>query len=338
MGAGAERAVPALIEALADADDGVQTAVIQALHKLGAAARPAVPVLAKVLEKEKYVGVWAARAFPDIAPNDKIAHAALTKALKHESDHTRKVAAESLGRIGSRAAGAVAGLTAALMDKNGGVRVASAKALGKMGASAKDAVPALAKALREDGERWVRKAVAEALGAMGPAAAGAADALAGALSDDQVVVGSAAKSALLKLGPAAREVVPTLAKLLDAKGYPADALKVLGHLARTDAPARAALAGAASTHKGQRVRFAALHELSKLGATASDAVPAIMKALKDEDREVRRVAANALGCIGPGARGAIPALERVLANDKQTTVRSAAKSALERIEGKRRRR
>jgi HEAT repeat protein len=49
-----------------------------------------------------------------------------------------------------------------------------------------------------------------------------------------------------------------------------------------------------------------------MGSRAHTAVPALIIALEDEDVGVRRNAARALGQIGPEAREAVPALMRAL--------------------------
>ena len=73
------------------------------------------------------------------------------------------------------------------------------------------------------------------------------------------------------------------------------------------------------------VRRAAAEALEKIGDP--QAIPALIEALKDEDRDVRRTAAWALGQIGPPA---VPALIQAL-RDEKWEVRQAAAEALEKI-------
>jgi HEAT repeat protein len=70
--------------------------------------------------------------------------------------------------------------------------------------------------------------------------------------------------------------------------------------------------------------------LSRLGAEAAPATPALIDALRDNDVDVRRHAALALGEIGPAARAAVPALTELL-RDGAWTVRRQAAVALGRI-------
>ena len=60
------------------------------------------------------------------------------------------------------------------------------------------------------------------------------------------------------------------------------------------------------------------------------AVPALIKALKDENSAVRWSAASALGSIGTEAKDAVSALIEIL-KDENSDVRESAASALRRI-------
>jgi serine/threonine protein kinase len=74
-------------------------------------------------------------------------------------------------------------------------------------------------------------------------------------------------------------------------------------------------------------RAEAARQLGARGENAAAAVPALRRALEDDDGLVRSSAARALGQIGTAARPATPALERALA-DPDERVRAAAASAL----------
>lgn len=79
------------------------------------------------------------------------------------------------------------------------------------------------------------------------------------------------------------------------------------------------------------MRRRAAEELSRLGPPAEAAVPALLRALaENEDPNFPHFAANALGAIGPGAKEALPAL-RPLLSAPNPYVRVAAASALGRI-------
>ena len=71
------------------------------------------------------------------------------------------------------------------------------------------------------------------------------------------------------------------------------------------------------------VRATAADTLGDIGKPATDAVPALIRALEDESEWVRRNSVNALGTIGAGMDGSIAALK-----DAHPLVRSSAVSAL----------
>jgi len=63
---------------------------------------------------------------------------------------------------------------------------------------------------------------------------------------------------------------------------------------------------------GFRQKMMATDMIGELGADAAAAIPALIKALDDENPEIRHNAVWALGQIGPPAKSAIPALEKCL--------------------------
>ena len=89
MGPKAKTAVPALIEGLKDADDGVRCGVVNALGEIGPDAKEAVPGLVKVLRQGPYgsLRVYAARSLAQIGPAAKQAVPGLCDqgALRHIS-------------------------------------------------------------------------------------------------------------------------------------------------------------------------------------------------------------------------------------------------------------
>lgn len=103
---------------------------------------------------------------------------------------------------------------------------------------------------------------------------------------------------LSKLGPAAKDAVPSLIEALKSPSL--------------------------------AVRQNAALALGSIGPDAKAAVPALTATLKDTDWAVRRHAAVALGRLGAEAKAAVPDLKR-LAKDKNSLVNKAAQEALKQI-------
>jgi HEAT repeat protein len=102
-------------------------------------------------------------------------------------------------------------------------------------------------------------------------------------------------------------------------------------LSRLGAGAQAAVPALIDRLKGDAVvRQNAALALGEMGPAARDAVPALTDTLRDPEWTVRRQAAVALGRIGTDARPALPALER-LRRDSDNLVRKAVEEAIGRI-------
>lgn len=160
------------------------------------------------------------------------------------------------------------GREALLAALRGEAKQASRCAAYGLAAAGPQAVPGLVAALGAEREETAVHA-AFALGEHGDAATAAAGALGAKLSDASAAVRCAAVEALGCIGA----------------GGTADAAHV------------AALAGALGDENAQ-VRFTAGLALCKLGAAADAAVPALIRAMEDDNRYVRAHAAEALYYIG----------------------------------------
>jgi len=180
------------------------------------------------------------------------------------------VGLEAAYTLGKLGPAAVPALIEVFKGGHGDVRWRAAVALGQLGPGAKTAMPALVEALK-DTDIKVRQTAAIALGEIGPDAESAVPALISALEDPEEDVRSNAAWALGKIGPEAKAAVPVLIKTL----------------------------------KEKYVGGMAAESLGKIGPPA---VPALVEALKDKNKDVGRYAARALGEIGPDAKPAVPAL------------------------------
>jgi HEAT repeat protein len=213
---GLTAALPALGEAVGDADLRVRRAALDVLAVMGPAAAPAVPSLTRALrDSDRFVRWSAVRTLGLIGPTaSRAALPGLTLLLDDEDLDVRKAAADTIKRL-NPAAGtspakgkgvtrasvtrtAVPALVRSVRSSDPEMRVAAIQTLRGMGAEMKPALPALREALA-DGDARVRQAAAEALGALGPPARDAADELRAAMNDASPEVRQAAGEALLNV-------------------------------------------------------------------------------------------------------------------------------------------
>jgi HEAT repeat protein len=355
-------AVPALEEALKDPASLVRGGAALALGMMGPDAKPAVPGLAGLLkDREMLVRNVAASALGDIGPGAKEALPALQAALTDESATVRVEAGAALWKIGRRSREAVPVLAAVLQDKNADVIRRAVVVLGEIGPEAKSAVSALRPLLRSpasltrvrvadalakierqpeavlpvlteglrDPEAVVRTEGARALTALGTAARPAAQALRRALTDPEFAVRWWAAVALLASDGVTRAIENDVAAVLrdgserSAGGTSPPVSGVSGSAAaQVIGPLTKALAG-----RGTRLRQEAARALGDFGADAGSAIPALVKALEDEEEPFARAVSDTLARIGPQA---LPALRKAATTD-HPRVRAGAFRALGRL-------
>jgi len=315
-----DAAVPALIEALQDADPGVSATAAAVLPRLGLGARAAVPTLAAlVVHGDEVIRYAAVESLVRIEPAAVVP--ALVRGLSDDSAAVRRDAADALASLAAMAKGAVPPelppmLLHPFYDRSrdptlrGPMRQKLDPSLQAplqvMAGSLQSAVPGLLRVLVDDdpGARMAAETALQTFGApalpalvqalaepaLGPAAVRALTRTPGGHSP-------ATHRAVRELGAAA---VPALVRVLQDPGFRGD-------------------------------RWFATLLLEKIGPAAKDGVPALVQALYDADARPRRAAASALGAIGPEAREAVPALRRLAASDPDPGVREVATAALERI-------
>jgi HEAT repeat protein len=208
LGADARDAVPHLVEALRQpAETGVAPAAAQALAQVGA---PAVPDLAEVLkDKNGDVRAYAAGVLARIGPPARDAVPALTDLVKKDKE--------------PRPAGA--------LPPTGMARVFAIQALGRIGPDAKASVPALTDVLTEKpANEEARISAVVALGQIGPGAGAAVPALSDVVKNGKGVVRLHAVNSLGQIGPDAREAVPVLKQAAQDKYLRAAAEKALARV------------------------------------------------------------------------------------------------------------
>jgi HEAT repeat protein len=272
-----KKVVPALVKALGDADDEVREAAARALGRNVSAA------FAQAREDKE-----------EELPDYDVARKALTGRLESdEADRVREACADALGQIGTDAAGSVRSLAKSLRnDKHAGTRTAAAGALRRMGREAMPAMNALEQAVADKkGDTLLRIHAAHALTQLGSDAKPSLPALKDVLADTKAsrLLRRAVAEGLVRLGKDGASAAATLGAILEEKG-PSEKKKVKGKKARE------ALRKALEEH--QALRRAAVTTLDAQGSEAKGAVPALVKALDDNDRFVRCMAMHAIGQLG----------------------------------------
>ena len=329
-------AVPALIKNLKDRHWNIKNRSVEALGKIGPAAKAAISELIKILKYERKSDSMGKKiinsATEALGKIGLAAVPALIEALKNEKNRHRIV--EALGNVGREAKAAVPvlikALIKALKDKDFLICEHVAKALGKIGPEAKEAVPILIKTLK-DKDDWkkeeVRYSAAEALGKIGPEAKAAVSALTDALKDKDSEVREYAAEALAFIDPNARADVLELIKAMRYTKDIYDRKKIARTLGTIGPEAKIAIPILIETLKNNGNKDAA-ETLGKFGPAAKAAVPTLIKALKSGHFDVRQSATVALEKIGTEAKAAVPVLIESL---KYTYISENAAKALKAI-------
>jgi len=233
--------VPALTEALKDADPGVRAAAAESLGRLSEYAREAVPALVETFKDKKadrFVRGYAAFAIGRIggaAAKEAVPTLAEAVTDKDTPADLRRSAATALGALKDDGAGGAAALGKALQDANVDVRRAAATSLGQIGADARAALSALKDAVK-DQDKFVRAQALHVLGTMTQDADDVVGILINATQDQVLEVRLAAIEAIGNLGPAASVANGTLTKLkTDAQAAVREAAtEALKKLAKTE--------------------------------------------------------------------------------------------------------
>ncbi len=203
----------------------------------------------------------------------------------------------------------------------------AASALGQIGPGAAEATPALVAQLRARGDARgprgsLAATIASALEHIGPAARAATPALL-ALFEDRGAGHFVRYTAMLALVAVAGPSRAVLRSFVGVLEHPerqeafGDVLAVVqevrgfGPAAKAAVPALVALLDYPATHWQARRNI--LEALGSIGPPAARAaIPALEKALGDEEVRVRRAAAVSLAGLGPSGKAALPVLEEAV--------------------------
>lgn len=301
-------AIPPFIEALDEKNAGIREEVAAALAQLDGAIEP----LAKALQHKKtLVRAGAAKALATMYTSGAPAAPELVKALKDSELIVRFAAADALVVIGTdRSREAVPVLVEVIRDGNEEEKKHAVGLLAHIGPPAKAALPSLIALLKD--ERFpVRFEAALALTTIdaGEGAKAVSALIEGAKSDDNYKQQNAAK-ALAAIGPPAKEAVPALEKLFEAK-YVHARYSAAEAVARIDpSKVESAIKVIVATlqdkkNKSSMVRNHALSSLRRIGPAAISAIPALDEMLKDKGPFHAEIAVTALGIGGENAKAAV---------------------------------
>ena len=199
LGPDAAAALPALIEAVDDQEEGVRLAVSESLTQLGSAGAAAEPALLAQLEARREDHVVHALAAVSASEN---ALAALVKLLGDDDEFLRAAAVQALGSLGQAARGAGPALHKALGRdlKRDEPRIAypAMQALARI-MRPDQALPAFEYALRH-ADPTVRLGAVDALGLIAPTEPEARALIEGAMTDEHELVRERVKETLAALG------------------------------------------------------------------------------------------------------------------------------------------
>ncbi len=317
---------------MADGNDRVRAKVVEALGRIGeSAAEAAVPGLMRALrDPDNGVCALAAEALGQMGVSADGAIPSLVRSLKHISPEVRRTAAEALGKMGETAAGARPALETAARDEDGGVRSQAIRALGAIGGST-SASALVVLAWLQDPDPLVRAAAVAFLGQSSEPSEATLGALMILLDDANNQVKVEVTKVLPNLAGATPAVIDGLCRRLiedDSEWVQVSAAMALGKLG-----AAAVAAGRPLLHAVQNgavsVREQAMRSIAKI--QPPETAEAFAAGLKDVCGDVRMVASAGWMNATAISEQAIPALIEAL-GDPEVQVRANCAHALARLD------
>ncbi|MBD0315832.1 MAG: HEAT repeat domain-containing protein [Nitrospiraceae bacterium] len=293
------RAVPRVIEQLADTDPTARILAAQGLSALGPDAKEALPALVRAAlhDPDPDVGAAAAAAIRTLdlqAAREVVA--GYMPALWDANPAIRRKACVVLGSLGPIGKPAVASLITMLDDTDELVREQAVGALGLIGIPQTDIAAALQEAL-QDPASIVRYRAAVQFAYHIPLTGAVVPALMELRKDEDKSVASLADVALQHAGQSTRQDVANLISLLERPGEKDYALQQLAELGPQAAEAAPVLVSVLKDSRALN-RYLAAEALRSIGPAAEEAVPDLIDALGDPDPVVTESAAEALAAIG----------------------------------------
>lgn len=328
----------------------------QSAELLTSIGLPAVPALLQGLKSPEARLRWSCpEILAAIHPIDPSIVSALIPLINDSDPYVRRVAIESLGKLGPQARPAVPVLVQALqlLDQsapgvdiavpdayeNGYGRIDCHVSLIRILGISRPHVAAIASIL-EDRDPDVRVAAATALGDLGISARVASPQLQNSLHDSSAQVRINSADALGKIGDSSPAVIAALIHVLQtdeekyARWAAAGSLGYIGPKAKATIPALKAntipvLQSDISQDEGVGGGWVVLEALGEIGG--ADVMPYLARALDSPNDFTRQRAVVQLGNLGSLSRSTLPALRKRL-TDSQPYVRQAAAEAITKIE------
>lgn len=323
--------VPPLVEATRERAGSVRRESLHALGLMGPEARGALGRIEELTRdpdastrREAASVLWSISGRPDAAST-------LIEALRDPDKSERSLSAYRLGLMGPAAASAVPALIGMLEGAEPSDHEAALNALGRIGPQSLAALPTMLRRSTSSSPGVIPWVVS--LASLGP---GGVPVLIEGLDDPDDGIRWTAAAALGKIGDAAGDAVPKLARM-SASDRSADrvvASLALWRIARDVrvVPALAASAGKTDP-QAQAERYAALDALAEIGPPAAEAVPTLRRQLSAEKESALYKVVQVLGRIGPTAAEAVEQLERISAHSRDDMLRAHANEAIWRITG-----
>jgi HEAT repeat protein len=245
----------------------------------------------------------------------------------------RMQAARGVGEIAAAHGGAVVAaaiplLVPCLDSPEAPLRAAAADALGPIGTAADGAGPRLVALFEKDPDPSVRRAAGVALARIRPGSSDLISSSARVLAgDEEAAVREVAAAALVEAGPAAS---PGLSAAQEAMADRDPMVRVfsaaiVARLGDRGSAMPVLLGGLSSGDPAVRAESAGL--LADAAPLDAAAVPALITALRDTNRQVRLAAVDALATIGRPAKSALDPLWHLI-RDQDEDVREGALRAI----------
>lgn len=293
--------VPILIDGLKEKDSAQQALML--VQELGPAAKDAVPALIDLVRgPDENLAAQAASSLGRIGPEAKAAIPALIEILKEGgTDNLQWSAVHALGVFRRDAKDAVPHLLQLVQTTNEHARGSLLSTLSQI-ATAEEAMPTLIELLADpdadDPHQRLPHELNMAFRSYGDKAAGPVGKL---LKHKEAAVRRRAAAVLHTLGPQAARALPDLLTALDDKDdeVAVPAAETIWHINRSRQVLATLTRGL--TARSSLLRQRAAHALGLMGAEAKEAVPDLLAASRDPDRNVRRAVVQALRRIDPKA-------------------------------------